>query len=221
MLTRSLQDAHRTTATPYSWLPLPLPAPILPNAIRRRVVHPDATSHPRQLLAPPPKSIKSRASSIRRRSGESSRPVHSKDGTIDLNHDGGRVQQIEVSDVDGTADVLKGEPGNLEADPAVGPARPALSWGKSMSTSVQALFRAVPLPKESKPGDHGSDGEHKDEGDTLGNGSSGSGRSAPGSPKKEPKGLRYNPEEYQHAKKQLKKAVLECYRYVSQCSFRN
>ncbi len=45
--------------------------------------------------------------------------------------------------------------------------------------------------------------------------SSGSGKSAPASPDKAPKAPKYDPEEYQHAKKQLKKAVLECYRYVS------
>lgn len=81
---------------------------------------------------------------------------------------------------------------------------------KSMSQSVHALFQFRPAPPhaERKGSDSDSDGQRN--GDANGE-ASGEG-SAPDSPKKVAKGPKYDPEEYQHAKKQLKKAVLECYR---------
>ena len=204
-----VQEAHPAAITPYPWLPLPLPAPVVPHILTHRRKHQDDTlsDHGHQLPPPTAKSVRSwKQTFSRRNSGETTRPpsVHQAHGAVEPSLPKSRVKEIESTSGDELNDVV-----NLELDDSK--ATGSQRWReKSMSKSVQALF---PFRPTSPPEKKGSDTDATAIEDIRGE-TSGSGRSAPGSPGKVSKAPKYDPEEYQHAKKQLKKAVLECYRYV-------
>lgn len=230
---RAFYDAHPATE-PYSWLHLRLPGlppPILPGVlIQRRKgagAHSNAPSirpHP----LPPPAAVGA---------GKSWRPSF----TSKHSDPPPRVHVVKDT-MDGSGD--QGEPNSDETDatlPAPGTTPGMASGsgsgsGSSRRWKSKSVARTVPsLEKNTTSGsertdDAGADADNEAE-DMKGAGdSSGSAgknaKSRPGSPR-HGKGvpLRYDPEEYQHAKKQLKKAVLECYRSVraltpSSCSHR-
>ena len=82
-----------------------------------------------------------------------------------------------------------------------------------MTKSVQALFR--PAPASQRHGSEDTDGEDDTDHHLRADGAGPSMPSSPGIGKGDDGGRRdhkHDPEEYQHAKKQLKKAMLECYR---------
>ena len=117
--------------------------------------------------------------------------------------------QVKSSETIKGAAEPKAEQENPKAENA-GPGRLSQRWSMK---NVPGMLTFKPTPPARKGSDSDSDGQHERVGEgSVGTTNPTSGPSAPGSPKKSPKGPKYDPEEYQHAKKQLKKAVLECYR---------
>ncbi|KAI0760362.1 SPX domain-containing protein [Fomes fomentarius] len=208
---RAFYDAHPTAIAPYAWLP----SPIIPNIIiRRRKMRHASGGHPPPT---PPNTIRSwTRPSSRKTSEEMERPALRKDDPAGPSE--ARVTQVEGAanasdgDLRPELDGHKNGSSTTATASATTGARPSSQrWkDKSVSQSVHALFQFRPAPPhaEKKGSDSDSDGHRS--GDA--NGEDSREGSAPGSPKKVAKGPKYDPEEYQHAKKQLKKAVLECYR---------
>ncbi|KAI0642774.1 SPX domain-containing protein [Trametes meyenii] len=190
---RAFYEAHPIAATTYSWLPLPLQSPIIPNLLIHR-------RNARQ------------GRSFDQKGGKSG-----KHGSHDYGVGTEEARVNNASDVVVQAEIPKGAVKQIEDEGAeedttkVGGGSPEGTLGRSRwrtsgaSKSVQALFQFHP----------GSSTGQKRGSDTDGEGEGGNGSSS-GSPKRKSHAAhtpaRYDPEEYQHAKKQLKKAVLECYR---------
>ncbi|KAI0763437.1 SPX domain-containing protein [Trametes elegans] len=188
---RAFYEAHPVAAAPYSWLPLPLSAPIIPNIlVRRRKARQGRQPHQNS-----ENSRKSSPSNDRSDGFEEARVVGGTDGVVEPEIAKSRVREFESTngDHDDTKD------GGSSPENTIGRSR----WRNSgAGKGVHALFQLRPSPI--------SGGDSKGKGiDEVSNESGypprhhGNGSRV---------GMRYDPEEYQHAKKQLKKAVLECYR---------
>lgn len=223
---RAFYEAHPATA-PYSWLHLrlPVPPPILPDVlIRRRKGQYDRTTPPsRTHQLPPPtleRSGKTWRSSFLSKHPDPPPKVHLvKDGTDGTDGSGDQAEP-HSDETDATLPAVGSGSGSGSG---TGSSRRWKTKSLGVSKILSPSFRAVPtLEKNATSGsertdDGGADADNEEEEahDNDAGESSGSAnkKSRPGSPK-HGKGLsiRYDPEEYQHAKKQLKKAVLECYR---------
>ena len=224
---RAFYEAHPATAA-YSWLhlrlPLPLPPPILPEALirRRKGAHDRTTAVNRthQLPSPAPETQgKTWRSSFLSKHPDLPPKVHiAKTGTDGT--DGSSDQAEPHSDeTDATLPAVGSGSGS---DSGTGSSRRWKTKSLGVSKILPPGFRTIPtLEKNATSGsertdDGGADADNEDEThdkDAAESSASTKKKSQPGSPKHGKSfPMRYDPEEYQHAKKQLKKAVLECYR---------
>ncbi|KAM5537632.1 hypothetical protein V8D89_008710 [Ganoderma adspersum] len=221
---RAFYEAHPATAA-YSWLHLrlPLPPPVLPDVLirRRKGVHDRTTPPNRTHQLPPPapeRQGKGWRSSFISKHPDSPPKVHlAKDGTDGTDGSGDQAEP-NSDETDATLPAADSGSGS-----GTGSSRRWKTKTLGVSKILPLSFRAIPtLERNATSGsertdDGGADADNEEEEthDNDAGESSGSAnkKSRPGSPK-HGKGLplRYDPEEYQHAKKQLKKAVLECYR---------
>ncbi|CDO74587.1 hypothetical protein BN946_scf184583.g14 [Trametes cinnabarina] len=191
---RAFYEAHPIAATPYSWLPLPLSAPIIPNIlIRRRKNRQGKPSSLKGTKAWKPSS---------NGHGVDSAGINGLDAEIDTAEPEmpkSAVKQVESQN--GEDDIVKD--GESSPEGTVGRSR----WRTSgAAKNVQALFQFHAPPVSAEGTSKGNGPSTVVEGDN-GNSSDSSGKHGSGGVP-----AKYDPEEYQHAKKQLKKAVLECYR---------
>ncbi|KAI0325162.1 hypothetical protein GY45DRAFT_281692 [Cubamyces sp. BRFM 1775] len=185
---RAFYEAHPIAAAQYSWLPLPLPAPVIPSIMVRR-------RKARQGKLPSPKGGKQwklSSAAHGKDAAESHATVSGTgEGVTEPEMPKSIVKQVDSSS--GDDDATKA--GDSSPEGTIGRSR----WRTTgAAKSVQALFqfRPAPVSEEDKKvsGDDSAGNEQTEDVHSSG------------------RAIRYDPEEYQHAKKQLKKAVLECYR---------
>ena len=200
-----LQEAHPMAAAPYSWLPLPLSAPVIPNILIRR-------RKARQGKQVGLKGGKSSSLPKQNLSGHSDDSSETHAVTVSDEIVQPEIPKAVLKQTDsgsGEDEVTKDGESSSSPEGTLGRSR----WRNSTAAkkSVQALFQFLPAGNAS-----GAEGQKKGS-DADEEGDSERPRHAhfAGSHgKHNAVGMRYDPEEYQHAKKQLKKAVLECYRWV-------
>ncbi|KAI0631231.1 SPX domain-containing protein [Trametes polyzona] len=194
---RAFYEAHPAAAAPYSWLPLPLPAPVLPNILVRR-------RKGRQGRPAQPKAKSWKQSPNGRSDGsDETRAVAMADDVVEPEMPKTGTQQSESRSGSGEDEMAKD--GESSPEGTVGRSR----WRNSgAAKSVQALFQFLPVPVPGSEAQKGSDGDDEGEPSRHAHFSGSQGKHGHVGPPT----MKYDPEEYQHAKKQLKKAVLECYR---------
>ena len=184
------QDAHQGLTIQYSWIPIP--APVIPNIMRRRKGF-EATPPPSPSLGSPSKRVNAKLPDGQTMSGRSS-AEHSRSAS----------HVVTLAAAIGTGESTSGE--ETEVGTSAGASKPASSRPKHASVihGVQALFRpGVTSLKRVDTDTSTSPDDTAEPRSPLSPGKGGNGGR---------EGQKYDPEEYQHAKKQLKKAMLECYR---------
>ncbi|TBU41711.1 SPX domain-containing protein [Dichomitus squalens] len=225
---RAFYDAHPATASPYAWLPLPLllPPPTIPSVLTRRrkakLDHPPPSSpHPHREtspVSPPAKAAKYRRSSFTFKHPDSPQTTAAEVPEVHLNAKASTFHSVDGEPNSDETDTTLAGPsgsGSASASASVPSSQRWRNKSKSIgvSKSVQALFPTSLLPNASlvrnaeSTTDAGVEADNEEEEAPTGDEGTASspGENATGTP-------RYDPEEYQHAKKQLKKAVVECYR---------
>ncbi|KAI0370541.1 SPX-domain-containing protein, partial [Pilatotrama ljubarskyi] len=192
---RAFYEAHPIAATPYSWLPLPLTTPIIPNILIRR-------RKARQARPSYQKGTKTRKQSPGTHSdgSEEGRVISGTDTVIEPEMPKAAVKQMES----GSGEEETTKDGQSSPEGSVSRSK----WRTTgAAKSVQALFHFRPGPVSADVQKKGTEMDAEVDGDKGESSSSPTRNGSTGGA-----ALRYDPEEYQHAKKQLKKAVLECYR---------
>ncbi|PIL23311.1 transporter [Ganoderma sinense ZZ0214-1] len=222
---RAFYEAHPATAAP-SWLHLhlPLPPPLLPDILIRRrkgARDPSPTIRPHSLPPPTPdRSGKTWRSSI---SKHSDPPTHVHVLTSGTEGSGDQAEP-HSDETDATLPAVSSGTGSGSVSGSGRRKSKALGVLKIMSPGFSPSPSPGALEKNATSGsertdDGGADADNEEEEAHENDAGESSGSANPNlksrqGSSKHGKGLplRYDPEEYQHAKKQLKKAVLECYR---------